>query len=458
MKKTLAELQTERRQLAAQITTTIDEAEQRVATGSAIFAGEDEAKYQQLNTRYDEVLAELRAMTEQSGMQARRAAIAGYQDTEGRGGGGGRPAGGSPRVLSSDDGDARADAVGAFRHMLLAGTDHADVFRGAAKRHFERTGKRMAGGNKFAFRRLPVEQMRAVQRGETRTGLDKATSTSGAELVPTLIATQLDIVIGQFNPMRNLVEVIRTDAGETLPFPQADDTGNEGEYVAEKGSIETEATPVTANANLGAHKASSKLVKISYELLTDAAFDVIAYLTRVLGERIGRLENKSMSTGDGTGKPRGFTLDAGVGKTAVGTTAVVDTELIDLFYSVPEPYRSRAVFMLNDAIAASYRKLKDSEGRFIWQPGLTGGQPDKLLGRDVISNPNMASAMAAGAIVTAFGDFGYYRFREAGASRLVILREKYAATDEIGIILLTRHDGRLYQGAKAVKVLKNAAS
>lgn len=35
---------------------------------------------------------------------------------------------------------------------------------------------------------------------------------------------------------------------------------------------------------------------------------------------------------------------------------------------------------MNDATVAAIRKLKDLNGVYVWQPALTAGEPDRLLG------------------------------------------------------------------------------
>ena len=55
-----------------------------------------------------------------------------------------------------------------------------------------------------------------------------------------------------------------------------------------------------------------------------------------------------------------------------------------MFYSLKAPYRKSAVFLMNDASVKALRKLKDSNGQYLWQPSLTVATPDTLMGRPVI--------------------------------------------------------------------------
>ena len=65
------------------------------------------------------------------------------------------------------------------------------------------------------------------------------------------------------------------------------------------------------------------------------------------------------------------------------------------------------MWVLNDSTIKAVRKLKDGSGQYLWQPSLTAGTPDLLLGRPVRTSAYMP-AIAASAKTIAFGDFSYY--------------------------------------------------
>jgi hypothetical protein len=105
------------------------------------------------------------------------------------------------------------------------------------------------------------------------------------------------------------------------------------------------------------------------------------------GRRIGVLEEEAFVIGTGTDQPTGiFTANGGeVGVTATGTTVTVDN-LIDLVYSLKSPYRKNAVFLMKDITVSGIRKLKDSNGQYLWQPSVTAGTPDTILGRPIYTS------------------------------------------------------------------------
>lgn len=88
---------------------------------------------------------------------------------------------------------------------------------------------------------------------------------------------------------------------------------------------------------------------------------------------------------------------------------------------------------MNDASVAVARRLKDTTGQYLWQPGLQAGDPPMLLGKPVIENPDMASP-GTSTLSVAFGDVGRGFYVATNPSGIAIqrLNELYAATGQVG--------------------------
>lgn len=153
---------------------------------------------------------------------------------------------------------------------------------------------------------------------------------------------------------------------------------------------------------------------------------------------IGSKEEEAFFTGNGTGKPLGILAATGgaeTGITAASATAVTADELIDLYYSLRSPYRRNAVWTLNDSTVKAIRKLKDGNGQYLWQPGITAGAPDMILGRPVRTSTYMPE-IAAGAKTIAFGDFSYYWIADRQGRSFKRLNELFAATGHVECVVL----------------------
>ena len=144
------------------------------------------------------------------------------------------------------------------------------------------------------------------------------------------------------------------------------------------------------------------------------------------------------------------------GVTAASATAITADELISLVYSLKAPYRSKAKFLMNDATVAAIRKLKDNNGAYMWQPSLTAGEPDRLLGYEIYTSPYVPT-LAAGALAVAFGDFQNYWIADRAGRTVQRLNELYATNGQVGYVATERVDGKVIL-AEGIQLLKMKAS
>ena len=288
---------------------------------------------------------------------------------------------------------------------------------------------------------------------EVRAGLDVGTSGAGQETIPQGFLAELDRKMLAYGGPRAVCRVLRTATGNALPIPKVDDTTNTGELLAEATSVGTSVDPTFSAVTLNAYKYSSKAVLVSSELLQDSAFNMADVVASLLGERLGRITGAQFTTGTGSSQPEGIVVGSAAGLTAASATAFTADELISLVHSVDPAYRMGATgFMLHDTIAMYIRKFKDSNGQYLWQPGLSVGSPDRLLGFPMTINQHMDSALTTGKKVALFGDYSHFFIRDVGEIRFKRLDERYADTDQVGFFAFYRGDSAMIQSA-AVKRL-----
>ena len=195
-------------------------------------------------------------------------------------------------------------------------------------------------------------------------------------------------------------------------------------------------------------------MKVTEELLYDNAFGLENYLLTQFTRALANAEEEAFLTGDGDRKPTGIFDATGGGQVAITTkgTAPTADEIIDLVYALKRPYRKNAAFIMNDATLATVRKLKDNTGAYIWQPALTAGEPDRLLGYPVYTSA-YAPTMETGQPVMAFGDFSYYNIGDRGTRSFSELRELFAGNGMVGFVAKERVDGKLIL-PEAVQIMK----
>lgn len=292
-------------------------------------------------------------------------------------------------------------------------------------------------------------------RAEYR-ALSKASAGAGLNLVPTTFRDQLIDALREFGVMRQLATVISTDSGETIQIPSVTSHGV-STWTAENAAI-TESDEAFGQLSLSAY-ANSRAMKISWQLLQDSAFNLETFTRQQFGISTGVLENTAYMVGDGTGKPTGITTQTTAGVTlATGQTTTISSadSLLDLKYSVLSPYRRNASWLMNDGSIAKIAKLKDTTNQYIWQPGLTAGAPDTLLGAPVYTDPDVP-VMAANAKSVLYGDFSWYWIRDVNGIAIQRLNELFAMNGQVGFLVFHRTDGKLVNTA-AVKHLANSAT
>ena len=157
-------------------------------------------------------------------------------------------------------------------------------------------------------------------------------------------------------------------------------------------------------------------------------------------------------------KPLGFMSDTNLSYTPGGHATLIQADgLIDLFYALAPFYRQRGVWMLNGSSLAAIRKLKDGQGRYLWEPSLVVGQPETILGRPAIEAVDMPD-IAGNAYPVAFGDFST-GFRIYDRISLSLIRDPYTqATGGLTRFHARRRVGARVVRAEAIRKLKIATS
>jgi len=257
--------------------------------------------------------------------------------------------------------------------------------------------------------------------------------------------------------IEQVATVIRTANGQHFNLPANDDTAVVAAILGE-GVAEGVSDMTFTNVKFEPFTYSSKIVKVSNQLISDNAFDLASFVGGQLANRLKRGINAHLTTGDASSKPQGIVTGSTLGKTAASASAVTVSEVMDLFYSVDASYRNApgAGFMMNSATAKAVRVLGfGSSNDFpAYVPGMSVGEPDMLFGKPVYINEDM-DGIATGNKSIIFGDLKQYYVHEAGGVQLLRLNERFADALSTGFIAYRRVDGNVLQGS-AIKHLVQA--
>lgn len=329
------------------------------------------------------------------------------------------------------------------------GTDITrSMFDMVAVKERDRDGKQVT-------RYIPVRTNTGQDIVEKR-ALSVGTTTAGGNSVQAEAMQAFTEAQKWYANLRPLAQSVQTATGATLPWPTVTDTSNTGEILAEATTATTSADPTFGVVNIGAFKFSSKALLVSIELLQDSFLPLEGYIGTALGRRIGRINNTKFTLGAGTTEPTGIVVGSATGVTAAATTAFTFDEIIDLIHSVDLAYRGMpgTGFMMHDTVVKAVRKLKDGNGRYIWEPSGQVGVPDRLLGYPLYVNNDMSATFTTGQKLMLFGNFNQALvIRDAGAVRFIRSDERYVLEHQVAFLAWQRSSSEVVD-TTAVKHLK----
>ena len=282
--------------------------------------------------------------------------------------------------------------------------------------------------------------MRGNVSANVMNALKEGSDADGGYLVPDEFEKQLVQKLHQENILRSISHVIQTSSGDhKIPVVASEGTAA---WLDEEAAY-TESNATFSQVILGAHKLGT-LIKVSEELLNDSAFDLTNYISSEFARRLGDAEEEAFLTGNGTGRPTGILNDTNGAKDGITTasaTAITFDELIDLYYSLKEPYRKNAAFLMNDDTVKAIRKLKDKNDQYIWQPSVQAGAPDMILNCPVYTSQYMPT-LTTGNKAVLFGDFSYYWIADRQGRTFKRLNELYAVNGQVGFLGSQRVDAK----------------
>lgn len=295
------------------------------------------------------------------------------------------------------------------------------------------------------FIRRGVERMDPMEAKDLRVAND----TAGGYLAPEQFATEIIRNLVETSPVRQAARVSAISSG-SLVLPKR--TGTTTAYWVGETEPRTETQPAYGQVEIAAHELAA-YIDVSNSLLEDAAIDIAAELARDGAEEFGRAEGAAFVGGSGIKQPEGLLTNADVATYANGHATELQVDgLLGIFHSLPMMYRNRGVWMMNAATIGEVRKLKDTNGDYLWREGLAEGNPPTILGRPVVEAVDMPDIEAAATPIL-FGAVDE-AFRIVDRVGLQVLRDPYSvATSGIVRFHMRRRVGGRVVKAEAIKKL-----
>lgn len=313
-----------------------------------------------------------------------------------------------------------------------------------------------------AFLRHGLGEMSAEQRKVLNEMRALATNQGekGGYTVPTEMLNRVVEAMKDYGGLAAVSQIWTTDTGVDIEWPTSDGTNEEGQLIGENQAAEEE-DPEFGMDTVGAKKLTSKVIRVSNELLQDSGIDIEAFLARRIGERIGRGEARYLVQGTGAGTPL---QPKGLAASVTGVTSVASNselawqEINGLIHSVDPAYRRTPGFHLgfNDNTLKLLTEMVDLQGRPLWLPEVAGAAPATILNKRYFIDQAIADLGEGNKFMFA-GDFNRFIIRRVRYMAIKRLVERYAEYDQTGFLAFHRFDCILEDTA-AIKALQGAAA
>lgn len=323
------------------------------------------------------------------------------------------------------------------------GQQKAIEYRGYEFQRHTTTGTREYRDAYRAFLRegrngLTQEETRALSMG---IGTQGGYSVMPQEIVTELlIAMDNEVFVRRFAkihpPLTNAASLgrISLDADPAVPVWTSElQTGDEDTSMA-FGKRELRPHPL------------AKRIKVSRTLLRTSFLNIESIIRGRFTYQFGVTMENAYLTGDGVQKPLGVffaspdgipvSRDVSTDNTA---TAITADGLINAKFSLKTQYWPRARWLFHRDAIKSVRKLKDTMGQYIWQPGLVGNIPDRIIETPYDMSEYVPNTFTTGLYVGIIGDWQFYEIVDALSMEMQRVDELYAETNQVGFI--TRYEG-----------------
>lgn len=304
--------------------------------------------------------------------------------------------------------------------------------------------------------------------------LNTGAGDAGGFAVPKVIDGMIEELIVNVSPIRGLASVqqISTQDFHKLVNRRGTSSGWVGETAAR---TETN-TPVLADIAppMGELYANPMATQT---MLDDAFFNAESWLAENIALEFARAEGAAFISGTGVAQPMGFTSYPAAATAdatrafgtleyyATGNSGAFDTtsstvnptdDLITLVGKLKKGYRQGAAWVMNKNTLFAVMAMKDSVGRYIFNPTSAPGIDDTILGYPVTEAEDMADYTTANAYAIAFGNFkrGYLIVDRIGTR---VIRDPFSNKPYIGFYTTKRLGGGVVN-SEAIKLLKFGTS
>lgn len=307
-----------------------------------------------------------------------------------------------------------------------------------------------------------LEKGKRMLTPDERKKLISTDATGAGYLAPPAFSAEVIRDIVEMSPIRELAEV-RSTSRSYIQIPRREATG-EAKWINEGSTRNEVQNPEYGMERINNHPLHA-LHLATNEQLEDSVVDIEAAIRNDIAEQIAKSENRAFILGSGAGQPTGILENDDISRVNTGDSSKITADgLIDLHYEIKTPYSdsNNAFWLMDRKTIREIRKLKDSDGDYIWNPGLASDQQPTILeagyreATDLVA-PDSDGTYTTGEEPILFGDYMEgYTISDRVQIAIQRLVEKYSDQGAVGFQARRRVGGQVTK-AEAIAVQKVAA-
>lgn len=283
-----------------------------------------------------------------------------------------------------------------------------------------------------------------------RKSLSIADSAHAGFLVPDEIRGPIIERLVLITPFRGAVTTY-TISSEAAKVPV--ERGQYSAYmVSETGTRNESQSSEIGEERIPVHEGVAKII-VSNQLLEDRAFPLESYISKKAAQRIAKLQGQKFVSGTGINEPEGILTNINVGYTASGNaSALTPDAFISMAHQLQTFYAVNAKWGFNRKTLGIIRSFKDSQNRYLWEPGLPNANPPAILGIPYLEMPDMPD-VAANSFPVVIADFEeMYNWVDRIQMEMQRLTEKYAEQGQVAFLFRTRFGGQVVLAEAGLKM------
>lgn len=306
-----------------------------------------------------------------------------------------------------------------------------------------------------AYARLSQTEQKALSEG---------TDTAGGFTVPPDVQAEMLVRTAQQAVMRRYARVQTTNRDVLQWFAvKANSTngsiyssGFVGSWAGETPAF-TDVDPAFQRLDIPVKKLRVA-TKLSNDFIADSATNILSFMAQNGAENMALTEDLGFISGDGSPlQPTGilnvglttFDVEGSTSNLVLNTTSNTGSgpKIVAGAYKLPAQYVANARWLMCRSIEGKVAALVDANGRPLWAPNAGSAYaavPRQIQGFPIENSDWMPDDGTDANKVLLLGDFSNYIIAQRAQITSVVLRERFADTDQTGIILWERVGGNCF--------------